>query len=235
VIGVIGFGVGEQAHIIDPWLCDPVLMRLPLADPDYWRIGHFFRRFPAGYLESLASGSNRIHHPGMARFYDAMRSVVRDPVWSATRWHNIVGLWTGRFDADLAAFVAEEYRDPPRTKVALEDISAPLPEFGWWFETPAARSAQCGGLSVVMPGPVAAAAIVISATGDTPYTVSFRRAGATLAEVRFQYTGLPLRGMEPHRIAVPAVARPFDEIWIDARPAPEFPAAAMVGRIQLAQ
>jgi arabinofuranosyltransferase len=235
VIGVIGFGVGDQVHIVDPWLCDPVLMRLPVADPGHWRIGHFFRRFPLGYLESVTSGENRIHHPGLARFYDAMRSVVRDPVWSAARWRHLVDLWTGRFDADLAAYVAAEYRDPPRTQLALAELSAPLPPFGWWFDTPAARTAQCGGLSIRLPEPSDAPALLVTATGDATYTVAFRRAGATLATTSFAYLGLPLAGMESRRVEVPAAARPYDEIWIDAAPPAEFPAAACIGRVELAR
>ena len=42
-------------------------------------------------------------------------------------------------------------------------------------------------------------------------------------------------GMESRTVEVPEAARPFDEFWIDAVPVPEFPAAACVGRIQLAQ
>ncbi len=233
VVGVVGFGVGEQVHIVDPWLCDPVLMRLPVADPAHWRIGHFFRRFPAGYLESVGAGTNHIRHAGFARFYDAMQSVVRDPVWSATRWQNLIGLWTGKFDGDLAAFVHDEYFDPPRTQLALADISQPLPPFGWWFETPGARSAQCGGLTVRLPAASDSAAILLSATADTTYTISFCRAGQVVGSARLADIGLPLVGMAPRRVDVPQQARPFDEIRIDASPPAEFPAAAVVGRIEL--
>jgi len=233
VIGVIGFGVGAQVHVVDPWLCDPVLMRLPVADPAHWRIGHFFRRFPAGYLESVGTGENKIRHPGLARFYDAMQSAVRDPVWSARRWHNLIGLWTGKFDGDLAAFVRDEYFDPPRTEIALADISQPLPPFGWWFETPAARSAQCGGLTVRLPEASDSAAILVSATADTTYTISFCRAGQVVGSARLADIGLPLVGMSPRRVDVPHEARPFDELRIDASPPSEFPAAAVVGRIEL--
>ena len=233
VIGVIGYGVGEHVHVVDPWLCDPLLMRLPVADRDHWRIGHFFRRFPAGFLESLATGDNRIRHPGLARYHDVIRSVVRDPVFAAERWRNLFALWTGRANADLAAFVAERYYDPPREVVPLAAFAAPLPPSGFWFDTPAARSAQCGGLAVRLPAPSDAAALVVSATGDTRYTLTFRRSGVTLATTTFGYVGEPLLGMQPQRIDVPAAARPFDELWIDATPSPEFPAAACIGRIEL--
>ena len=60
-----GFLGGAKVHLVEPFLCDPLLMRLPLQDRDNWRIGHFKRRIPEGYLETLASGENRIHHPAL--------------------------------------------------------------------------------------------------------------------------------------------------------------------------
>src|SRR5262249_6088266 len=79
MIGRYGFEAGDLVHIVDSWLLDPLLMRLP-SEP-VWRIGHFQRRIPEGYLETLATGENRIHHPGLRRYYDALRTVIRAPVW----------------------------------------------------------------------------------------------------------------------------------------------------------
>ncbi|HEU4419677.1 MAG TPA: hypothetical protein VFT55_12120, partial [Planctomycetota bacterium] len=54
-VGRYGYERGDHVHICDSWLLDPLLTRLPVIDPTRWRIGHFERRFPEGYLESLAT------------------------------------------------------------------------------------------------------------------------------------------------------------------------------------
>jgi arabinofuranosyltransferase len=51
-VGLLGFYAGPGVHIIDPMaLTDPLLARLP-AEPG-WRIGHFKRRVPDGYVATL--------------------------------------------------------------------------------------------------------------------------------------------------------------------------------------
>jgi arabinofuranosyltransferase len=90
-IGLFGFGAGPHVHIVDIWaLGDPLLARLPegegrdsesiqrWAEDDSslanlpalppWRIGHFTRSIPAGYLETLASGTNVIHDKQLALY-----------------------------------------------------------------------------------------------------------------------------------------------------------------------
>src|SRR5690606_16763957 len=79
-VGSSGFLAGANGHIIDPLLCDPLVARLPARDPSSWRIGHVLRRFPEGYYESLASGQNRIVHPGLRRYYEALRVLMWAPV-----------------------------------------------------------------------------------------------------------------------------------------------------------
>ena len=57
-IGVIGYGAGTEKIIVNNLaLSDPLLARLPAANVDNWRIGHFHRSLPNGYIERLAAGS----------------------------------------------------------------------------------------------------------------------------------------------------------------------------------
>lgn len=100
--GVVGYYAGPGIHIIDTQgLGDPLLSRLPATRP--WRPGHFNRVVPAGYLESLQSGSPQIADPALAAYYQRMMIIVRDPLWSQRRWSAIVSMNLGRYDYLLSA------------------------------------------------------------------------------------------------------------------------------------
>jgi arabinofuranosyltransferase len=84
VMGFAGYFAGPKVHVIDVYaLCDPLLARLPAIQP--WRIGHFQRKLPQGYEESLSTGEKRIIDPNIARVYDAIVKATRDPLLSWER------------------------------------------------------------------------------------------------------------------------------------------------------
>src|SRR5262249_53356790 len=66
--GFIGYGAGPDVHYVDRWaLGDPLLARLPIEVP--WRVGHYVRRPPEGYIETLNQGVNLIKDPGVHFYY----------------------------------------------------------------------------------------------------------------------------------------------------------------------
>ena len=90
-VGYFGFFAGQGVHIVDPFgVADPLLSKIPVDDPN-WRIGHFRREVPSGYVESLASDRNLIEDPRLAEYYDRLRSVTRgrllDPDRLSAIWH----------------------------------------------------------------------------------------------------------------------------------------------------
>lgn len=96
-VGMVGYLTGPDRHIIDVFaLNDPLLARLPANIP--WRIGHFSRDLPAGYLESVVADRNLVEDPKIASLYEVIREVTRGPIWSARRWRAIVALNLGRTD-----------------------------------------------------------------------------------------------------------------------------------------
>jgi arabinofuranosyltransferase len=102
-IGFTGYFAGPDVHIVDMFaLADPLLARLP-ANPES-RAGHHVRDIPAGYLETLQTGTNRLADPGLKAYYDHLRLVIGGPLWSADRLATIAGLVLGRFDHLLARF-----------------------------------------------------------------------------------------------------------------------------------
>ena len=51
-----GYAAGTDEIIVDLLaLSDPLLARLPVRDPEDWRIGHFRRTVPDGYMERLTA------------------------------------------------------------------------------------------------------------------------------------------------------------------------------------
>ena len=97
-VGMFGYHAGPAVHIIEPWaVCDPLLARLPVPEGAFWRIGHFRRELPAGYEETQRSGANRIADPEVARLYDALEVVTRDPLFSSRRFAEIWKLNIGAY------------------------------------------------------------------------------------------------------------------------------------------
>jgi arabinofuranosyltransferase len=88
-IGMLGYFAGPRVHIIDRHaLADPLLARLPTIEG--WRIGHFPRDIPEGYVDSVRSGTNRLRDPELARLYDALLLVARGPLF---RWERLRAIW----------------------------------------------------------------------------------------------------------------------------------------------
>ena len=98
-VGFIGYFAGPAVHIVDRYaLADPLLARLPAASVEKWRIGHFERDIPAGYIQSLRTGVNQIQNPNLAEYYEALALITRGPLFSRAR---LVAIWkmnTGQFD-----------------------------------------------------------------------------------------------------------------------------------------
>jgi arabinofuranosyltransferase len=104
-IGLFALAAGPTVHVVDAHaLADPLLARLPLST-ERWRIGHFVRNAPRGYLETLASGRNEIQDPDLARFYDRLSLVVRGRIFSRERFRAILDFQLGRYDHFVKAWV----------------------------------------------------------------------------------------------------------------------------------
>lgn len=84
-VGLFGYYAGPNVHIIDRnALCDPLLARLPAKTP--WRIGHFTREVPAGYADGWRRNVNGLTDPALHAFYDKIRTLTQEPIWSADRF-----------------------------------------------------------------------------------------------------------------------------------------------------
>ncbi len=119
-IGMFGYYAGPEVHVIDYCaLADPLLARLPMKSNPNWRIGHFTRHVPDGYLEKLQFPANRFSDPNLETFYEKIRLIVSGPLFTAQRWRAILDMNLGRCDYLVDR---EFYRHPPE-RVWLAQVS----------------------------------------------------------------------------------------------------------------
>jgi len=89
-VGVFGYYSGTEKIIIDPFaITDPLLARLHV--PERWRIGHFLREIPPGYINSVSNGTEVIENPMLNEFYNKVKIITQDPdLFSPQRIKTIV-------------------------------------------------------------------------------------------------------------------------------------------------
>jgi len=104
-VGVVGYYGGPNVHVLDiNALGDPLLSRLPSRSES--RIGHFERRIPEGYEDSLQSGNLVIEDPDLREYCQVVWSVTRGPLWSASRLGQSNRLITGGYDLLLDNYLS---------------------------------------------------------------------------------------------------------------------------------
>jgi len=123
VIGFFGFYAGPEIHIIDTFaLGDPLLSKLPYNERkdlwiEGWRIGHFYRNSPPGYMETLESGENVIEDKCLAKYYDKLSIITRGDLFDANRIQEIWKMNTGQYDYLLDSYIhSQEYKQTMNCK-----------------------------------------------------------------------------------------------------------------------
>jgi arabinofuranosyltransferase len=93
-VGMSGYFAGPDKIIVDGLaLTDPFLAGLPAVSQ--WRIGHFPRVLPDGYLESVKQGRNLVTAPRLAARYDRIVLITQGPLFSVARLKAILAINTG--------------------------------------------------------------------------------------------------------------------------------------------
>ncbi len=86
-------------------LGDPFLSKLPAVREDNWRIGHMWREVPAGYLDSIIYGGNRLENESLKEYYDVILLITRGRLFDGDRIKAIIDINTGKYD-----HLIDEYR-----------------------------------------------------------------------------------------------------------------------------
>lgn len=94
-IGLATYANTAEKHVVEGYaLGDPFLARIRFAATPGWRIGHFQRDLPPGYIESMRSGKNVLTDPCLRTLYDRLRTVTQGPIWSLARFRAMLLLNT---------------------------------------------------------------------------------------------------------------------------------------------
>ncbi len=98
-IGYLGYFAGPKVHIVDTCaLTDPLLARLPQSQGDDWRVGHYLRKIPEGYVESVRTGQNHIRDRDLAAYYEKLNIITSGPLFSFNRLAVIAKMNLGFYD-----------------------------------------------------------------------------------------------------------------------------------------
>ncbi len=98
-VGMLGYFAGPRVHLVDKLaLTDPLLARLPALYNPRWRIGHFKRLVPDGYVDTLRSGQNQLSDPRLSLYYEQLSLITRGALFSAQRWRAIWKMNSGQLD-----------------------------------------------------------------------------------------------------------------------------------------
>jgi arabinofuranosyltransferase len=103
-IGMLGYYAGPQVYIVDGLALSNAFLARLHPDGGSIRIGHFTRRIPPGYVETLQTGTNHITDPRLHAYYDHLQPIVRGSLWSRQRWHEIVQMNLGRYEYLVADY-----------------------------------------------------------------------------------------------------------------------------------
>ena len=126
-IGFPGIAAGPQTHVVDVLaLSDPLLARLPTHNE--WRIGHYGRVIPLGYVESLETGQNLLVDRDLGALMDRLWVVTRGPIWSRER---LAEVW--RFNTGAYRHLVDRrfYRFPPVEEVPVGVLGDAAPGARW--------------------------------------------------------------------------------------------------------
>ena len=99
-IGYLGYWSGPEIFLVDPMgLSDALLARLPIyVDGQFvepaknaanasrgWRVGHYYRKLPSGYLESLSDPTRKLEDPTLQALREELDLLTRAPLLAPGR------------------------------------------------------------------------------------------------------------------------------------------------------
>ncbi len=89
-IGQFGLALGPSVHVIDDLaLADALLARITFKPRSAWRIGHYKRMVPIGYIESVETGQNLIADKCIHEYFEDLREITYGQIWTKKRWRAI--------------------------------------------------------------------------------------------------------------------------------------------------
>lgn len=138
-VGMLGYYAGPSVYVLDYYaLGDPLLSRIPVVEQDSqfasfyqaqfkapspygWRIGHFRRAVPEGYVRTLLTGENSIQDPEYRKAWDLLKPVLTDPLFSEKRMQALKEIiLTHQFDL-VPSRERTPWKNPPYAEILESD------------------------------------------------------------------------------------------------------------------
>jgi arabinofuranosyltransferase len=201
--GFIGYAAGPGVYFVDKYgLGDPLLARLPAEAP--WRIGHFVRRVPEGYLETVLSGRNVIADRGVGAYYERLRLMTEAPLLSRDRLRTILRMNLARYEHYIASYGL--------VRVRLEQVSeAKADGTDWNLDTNVAMTLR--GVEVVLDAARSAQALELSVSRNDRYRVALLNQDVSVHEADIDQPMSLDSGLVTRTIDVPPTAV-FDRVLV---------------------
>jgi arabinofuranosyltransferase len=202
--GIRGLYAGRDVHVVDYYaLLDPLLARLPAARNKNWRIGHFLRVIPEGYLETLELQSNRLVDPSLGLLYEKLSIITQGELWDAERVCEIWRMNWGKY-RNLIDFDA--YRHPHMTRVDILEISESKTNGVAWNHSDNVLF-TANGVEVCLGESLShARKIEISLRGDSGYEIVYYDGDEEIAAQEILAPGTLSESLSVYRLSVPSRA-----------------------------
>ena len=210
-VGFFGFAAGRSVHIVDRHgLTDPLLARLPIINAKRWRVGHYNRLTPPGYLEGLQDGVNGISHPNLAVYYDRLRTVISGDLFSLERISEIVRFNLGENDHLKTSYVQDSWVTLP-----LPRVTVPVKEGTPW-NAKACRVLNDMGISILLNGRCHFSSLEVSLDGNDHYSLQFYLENKRLAVCHVDPDASHGTGLRTDTVTVPdsAARHGYDRVVV---------------------
>jgi len=173
LMGTAGLDLGPYVHLLDECaLADPLLAHLPAVYSPEWRSGHYRRIIPAGYKETLETGTIAIKDRGLRDYYQHLSTLTRsERVWSWVRLKEIAAVEAGRYDR----LIDRTYYRFGGSIATPNELANRRPD-GTPGDDPL-NHAITSPLAIVYPGIMHATRIDVSLDSDDRYFVAFFKKG----------------------------------------------------------
>ncbi len=191
--GYIGYAAGPGVYFVDDYgLGDALIARLPAEAP--WRIGHFERRIPDGYLETLATGRNVIRDPAVGAYYEKLKIITEWPLWSRERLQTILRMHLGRYEHFIESYGL--------VRTTLAGVFADKPDGTAWNASGNIQM-TLRGVEIALPAEHSARGLELSVSRNDQYRLLLRRQSATVYEHRIRQDMSGDGSMRTHRVHLP--------------------------------
>ncbi|MEE9443603.1 MAG: hypothetical protein V3V99_13140 [candidate division Zixibacteria bacterium] len=210
-IGFLGFNAGPEVHIIDlNALADPLLASVPTYNRYKPSIGHFARNAPGGYQESIMTGENLLSDSSLAKYYNKLKCLIMEDIWSFERFKEIYKMNMGVYD-----YLIDEYINADIVHFDFSAVNS-IKEEGLVWNAPGNIVIQNTAIEIDFPAVQNKQCIEVSRDNNDEYIFEFLIESSCIYTHILSPDGRRMEGLAIAQIEVPAhvANKGFDAIRI---------------------